>query len=295
MFERFFNKIFNIKFEPKQHKYYVNGKEIPSVTTIINKVLGNPFAQETLYMRQARDKGTLIHNAISKFILEGKEPDFPMAEFNNFIKLSNEHNISWTHSEEVVYGKIDDMEFAGTLDLFAFDKHEISDIKTGSTKALKKWQLQLSFYAQCLEFLLGIEVKKASILWLHNEDCEYIPITLLTVDELREFLKKYYQPELNITENVSLKCLSDKAIKEFNDTLTAIENMEQKIKSIKEQILSEMEQRQINQIKVGNRTISYVPSAQRESIDSKKLKAEYPQVWDMCKKVSKVNSSIRIK
>lgn len=287
---------FLLRFEPTTHKYYVKDREIPSVTGIISTILGNPFTLDTIYMRQARDKGTLIHNVINKFVTENIEPDFPMTEFENFVKLSNEHKLNWSYSEQIIYGNIDGMEYAGTFDLFDKSNEEISDIKTGSSKSIKKWQLQLSLYAQSLKSIYEEKVTKASILWLHGEIAEYIPIKLLSKQELSDFLMKYYKPDINNqNEEISLKCLSDKAIKEFNDTLTAIENMEQKIKSIKGQILSEMEQRQINQIKVGNRTISYIPSTIRESIDSKKLKDEYPQVWDMCKKTSKVSASIRIK
>lgn len=286
-----------IKFEPITHKYTRYNHEVPSVNGIIDKVLGNVFKKDTIYMRQARDKGTLIHSAISDFVLYNKIPDFPMIEFDNFLKISVKRKIIWDLSEQIIYNNIDGMEYCGTLDLFSLVNEEISDIKTGSTKQLKKWQIQLSLYAQALRDVFGLKVSIGSILWLHDEECEYVPMVLLSKEEIVAFLKKYYTEDTNTLEeeNLSLKCLDKKAIQELNETLTAIEVMEDKVKEIKEKILQEMEQRQINQIKIGKRVISYVAPTVRQVIDSKKLKQEYPQVWDICSKESKINASIRIK
>lgn len=296
MFEEILKKI-GITFEPKQHKYTIENREIPSVTTVIDKVMGNVFSKDTLYMRQARDKGTLIHKAISDFVLLGKEPELPMLEFYNFLKLTNEHNIVWSMSEQIIYNNIEGMEYAGTLDLFSMLSEEITDIKTGSTKQLKKWQIQLSMYAQSLRDIFGIKVTKGSIFWLHDDICEYIPIKLLTKEEIADFLRKYYFPNTNTPkgEEIALKCLNTQAIQELNETLTAIEVMEEKIKGIKEKIKLEMEQRNITQIRLGNRVVSYVAPTVRESVDTKKLKTEFPDVWNTCKKESKISSSIRIK
>lgn len=286
-----------IRFVEETHKYYVADKEIPSATTIISKVLGNPFAKETIYMRQARDKGTMIHKAISDFIVDGKEPEFIFPEFDNFLELSKKHDIVWDLSEQIIYNNVEGMEYAGTLDLFSLLSEEITDIKTGSTKQIKKWTIQLSLYAQALRDIFGIKVSKGSIFWLHNEDCEYIPITLLSKAEIADFLRKYYFPNTDTPkeEEIALKCLNSNAIQELDETLTAIEIMEEKIKSIKEKIKIEMEQRNITQIKLGNRLVSYVAPTVRESIDTKKLKSEFPDVWSSCKRESKVSSSIRIK
>lgn len=285
-----------LTFDAVKHKYYMVGentkREIPSVTTIISKVLGNPFAQETIFMRQARDKGTLIHQAISDYLTTEEYPVVPTEEFFNFIKITEEKKITWTLSEYMFYCKLGKYEYAGTIDLYSAINFEVTDTKTGSTKLLKKWQIQLSMYAIGLR-KLGYKVEKGSILWLHDEIAEYIPITLLSEEEIIAFLKEYYEPSEK--EEVSLQCLDQNAIREFTETLTAIEVMEEKIKETKEKIKLEMEKRNITQIKLGNRTISYVAPTKRVSIDSKKLKAEFPKVWEACVKESTVASSIRIK
>ena len=285
-----------IRFVPENHKYFKLDKEIPSANQIIDKVIGNVFAKNTLYMIRARDKGTLIHNAISDFVKFGKEPSFPMIEFDNFLKISKEKNIVWDLSEQIIYNNINSYEYCGTLDLYSLLREEISDIKTGSTKQLKKWQIQLSLYAWALRDIFGLKVSRGSILWLHNDKAEYIEIELLSDEAILHILMKYYGKGVDIQqEEISLKCLNSNAIQELDETLTAIEVMENKVKEIKEKIKLEMEQRNINQIRLGKRVISYVAPTEREIVDSKKLKEEYPQIWDSCKKVSRTSGSIRIK
>ena len=289
-------EMLGIRFVPETHKYFKDNKEIPSANQIIDKVMGNVFTKNTLQMIRARDKGTLIHNAISDFVKFGKEPSFPMTEFDNFLELSKKYDIVWDLSEQIIYNNINGYEYCGTLDLYSLLREEISDIKTGSTKQLKKWQIQLSLYAWALRNTFGLKVSRGSILWLHNDMAEYIEIELLSDEAILHILMKYYGKGIDIQqEEISLKCLNSNAIQELDETLTAIEVMENKVKEIKEKIKLEMEQRNINQIRLGKRVISYVAPTEREIVDSKKLRDEYPQIWDICKKTSKTNGSIRIK
>lgn len=186
-----------ISFEPLSHTYKRKRTVVASVNQIIDTVMGNSFTTNSLYMIRARDKGTLIHKVFSDFILFNKEPNFPMIEFDNFLKLSNEHNLTWNLSEQIIYNKIKGVEYCGTLDLYSSLSEEISDIKTGSSKNIKKWTIQLSLYAQALRDTFGLKVSKGSILWLHNEKAEYIPIELLETKEIVDFLKDYRRSNIN--------------------------------------------------------------------------------------------------
>lgn len=180
-----------ISFEPLSHTYKRKRTVVASVNQIIDTVMGNSFTTNSLYMIRARDKGTLIHKVISDFILFNIEPNFPMVEFDNFLKLSNEHNLTWNLSEQIIYNKIRGVEYCGTLDLYSSLNKEISDIKTGSSKNIKKWTIQLSLYAQALRDTFGLKVSRGSILWLHDNKSEYIEIELLTTKEIIAFLKDY--------------------------------------------------------------------------------------------------------
>lgn len=85
-------------------------------------------------------------------------------------------------------------------------------------------------------------------------------------------------------------------------TAVRIAEFERKAKEIKEAedalkaaILEEMESKGILSIKTEEMTISYVAPSDRESLDSKKLKAEKPDIYDEYVKISPVKSSVRVK
>lgn len=81
-----------------------------------------------------------------------------------------------------------------------------------------------------------------------------------------------------------------------------IEDFERRIKAIKEAedalkaaILAEMESKNILSIKTESMAISFVAESERESLDTKKLKEEKPDIYDEYVKFSPVKASIRIK
>lgn len=85
-------------------------------------------------------------------------------------------------------------------------------------------------------------------------------------------------------------------------TAVRIAEFERKMKEIKEAedalktaILEEMEDKDIKSIKTDDMTISYIAASDRESLDTKRLKSENPDIYDAYVKISPVKSSIRIK
>ena len=85
-------------------------------------------------------------------------------------------------------------------------------------------------------------------------------------------------------------------------TAVRIAEFERKMKEIKEAedalkaaILEEMEDKGIKSIKTDDMTISYIAPSDRETLDTKRLKAELPDIYDDFVKIAPVKSSIRIK
>ena len=83
-------------------------------------------------------------------------------------------------------------------------------------------------------------------------------------------------------------------IAEFERAMQAIKEQEE---ALKEAIKAEMENKGILSIKdeTNGMTISYVSPSNRETFDSKKFKADNPDLYDEYVKFSPVKSSIRIK
>lgn len=86
------------------------------------------------------------------------------------------------------------------------------------------------------------------------------------------------------------------------DTAGKIAEFERAAKEVKERedelkkaILSEMESKGVIKLDTDDLTISYVAPTDRETLDTKTLREELPDIYDAYIKISPVKSSIRIK
>jgi len=81
--------------------------------------------------------------------------------------------------------------------------------------------------------------------------------------------------------------------------LKLIDEQEKRLKETKEElkqnILSEMESKNILKLETDDLTITYIAPAERETFDSKKFREENSDLYDEYVKFSPVKSSIRIK
>ena len=83
-----------------------------------------------------------------------------------------------------------------------------------------------------------------------------------------------------------------KHIAEFEKMAKDIKAKEDELKKA---ILTEMESKGIIKLETDELTISYVASTDRETFDSKKLRADNPDLYDEYIRMSTVKPSIRIK
>lgn len=86
------------------------------------------------------------------------------------------------------------------------------------------------------------------------------------------------------------------------DVAQKIADFERKVKEIKdaedklkEAIKAEMADKNIIKLETNDLLVTYVAPTTRESLDSKTLKAELPDIYDSYVKISNVKDSIRVK
>src|SRR5216117_743446 len=162
-----YNGLHNVKFRSGNHRYYIDGKPKPGVTTIMGKVLAKPnlmlwplnmamkhleskvptiTAQDLADAREAhvkrRDKGadtgTIVHRLVEESLLKygtGEaivwEPDAEVtAAFDGFLKWQSTVKPRAVAVEQVVYSDLHG--FAGTFDsILEIDgKVYLADLKT---------------------------------------------------------------------------------------------------------------------------------------------------------------------
>ena len=76
---------------------------------------------------------------------------------------------------------------------------------------------------------------------------------------------------------------------------TRFNKVADEMESLKAAILAEMERKNIIKVETPKMEVTYIAPTTRESIDTKALKAECPEVADAYTKIMPVKSSVRIK
>lgn len=74
-----------------------------------------------------------------------------------------------------------------------------------------------------------------------------------------------------------------------------VKELKDKEDALKRAILEEMESKGVIKLDTDTLTITYVAPTERETLDSKTLREELPDIYDAYVKISPVKSSIRIK
>lgn len=140
-----------VEYNAEWHVYKLNGKIIPSVTTLLDTGEYNNVPEEVL--EYSRQKGTLIHKEIEEYLKEGKK-GFTQ-EFEEFVRLFTKY-------------------------YHLFNQIAIFDMKTYSTNSKDKKEKcfkQEVMYGKGVEHLTGIAPEHHYEIWLpHNKSGRIIDL-----------------------------------------------------------------------------------------------------------------------
>ena len=171
----------SLEFYEAEHKYTLDGEEIPSVSEILRFATREVYQEtDSFAMEAAADRGKRVHKAAEELDRTGRcecdgDIEGYVIAYRNFLR---EHDVKWDAIEKPVYDE--SAWYAGTIDRAGLlDKQPvILDIKTtkkisGKHKLLYSAQLTAYKYA----YTTNLYDTKLMILQLH-EDGTYklIPI-----------------------------------------------------------------------------------------------------------------------
>lgn len=197
----------SVDFYPETHQYFVDDKELPSITTLLSKVYGNPYANvNPEVLKRAADYGTAVHNELQELIEMRKEsPDIPLSfsyqETSNYFTFVEEiYKIKPILTEKVIV-LYDDNHIpvsAGRFDLLCTVNNELTlaDFKTTSTIHRQLVTAQLNLYARGAVqsgYISDQEKLKLGVIHLAGEKGRFIPVANLG--------ESFYSKFLNIDKN----------------------------------------------------------------------------------------------
>ena len=288
-----------IKFDENLHKYTVDGKEVISVTQLLQKHRITPSydAVDKELLRVASERGTLIHEEVEKWIKEG---DNGFTEEAEYICKYLHDEVYWGDdilSEQMVANDI----VAGRFDLLFHDSKKrlvLADIKTGNSKHLYGWTWQLSLYKYLYERMYNKKIEYLAIYWTHDEDLTVIPCEYVGDDKIENLLNA--EREGRLISDVDLG-VSEEELEDLTELMEKITVKEKELKLLKDMVDSvktvlygTMEKEGVKTVDRGKLKITYVAPSSRTSVDSKKLEKEEPEIYKKYVKTTTVAGSIKI-
>ena len=296
-----------VVFEPEHHTYNLNGKLLSGVTAIVKWLFPDTYKDipEDVLMRAA-DYGTLIHSKCELADSMGIVDD-PVVE--QYLRIIKEAGLQVALSEYLVS---DEKNIASSIDK-VFTDDSLGDIKTTSKVHWTNVTVQLSIYAYLYELQTGRKANKLYLIWLPKpqygtpmvKELERIPSTVCQYvvevyaehgDPLNAIaaLSHYINPETGRVKGEIPDGMQE-AVEELMMIKQRLDELTEREKELKKQVLTAMqnagEDTWSNDLIQFSRKAAY----ERESIDTKALKADMPDIYAKFKKVSKVAESISYK
>lgn len=160
-----------LRFEEAAHAYFLNGKEIPSVSKVMEPLSNYEYGNvDENVLKRAAYKGTAVHNAIENYLkygIDDLEPDY-RGYLEGFMGWWNYQKPEYVASEIRTYHRI--LGYAGTADLLALidGRLYLVDFKTTSRLVEKNCRVQLEAYAQALKSH-GIEIAGKKIVRMSKD------------------------------------------------------------------------------------------------------------------------------
>lgn len=303
-----------VSFDAATHTYTCGGRELEHVTPIIEWVYPGTYEGiDPEILKAAQERGSSIHNdcqmSDAGFEIDTEEVRAyqRLKALRGLESLTNEWLVDW---QEKVASKID----------VIFADMSIADIKTTSSIHEEKVSLQLSIYAWMLEEMNeGLVVPNIYVIWLPKQRYGYPVMRALRRIPSKvcmEVVLQYLQGKDNKAARLLLdaedaareeraimnQCEMSNLPAEFVEAEKEVARLEMEAKAIKERsealregLLRIMEETGTKKYEGEHLILTYKDAYERESLDASKVKSLYPDVWQECRKVSKVKPSLNIK
>lgn len=308
-----------VDFNESKHIYMVDGEvALYSATQLLAKHgLANDYTGvDKQVLEKKANYGTNVHKDIEHII---NEKDYePTTDEGKLFKEWAKDKLSGAIAEQLLGLDYKGLTIGGSCDLLGFDKADtpiIADHKTYyqmTSRTLRHIAWQLSLYDYMARHSKEINGKKLKwfgaktflVLWYHKAE-EKITLEPIEVDKIEDIeiealleaeLKgeKYRPKELVISDDLVLT-LQEKEI-ELAKRELEVKKFKKELETYRTQLREIMEEQGILNWKSPNGvvSISYVSGYTKNSVDSKKLAKERPDIYNAYLKPSSVSATVKV-
>lgn len=292
-----------VRFITDGHRYELEGRELVGVTPVVKWLFPETYTDiPDEVLQRAAERGTLVHSlcqlADTMGTVEGDEARAYVELMNGegLVSIANEYTVS------------DCENYASQIDVVCADG-SLCDIKATSKIHIPNVTLQLSIYAYLFELQNQCDAGRLYVVWLprkmYGQPC-IKELQRISADDCKFILDEYKSGADNTAARARFDALGiidgDGMPAAIRDTFDEMINLHRQIEALKAREdelkavwLTAMQE--AGEKKTGNDrfTVTRKFASTRATIDSKRLKADYPDIYAKCMKESITNESIIIK
>ena len=303
-----------VVFDNEHHTYTLDWRELSGVTPIVKWLFPDTYKGiPQSVLDKAAEYGTLIHSKCELYDNMGILPsddDECRQVVVEYARLTKDYQVA--KSEYLVS---DEQDIASCIDK-VFTDDSLGDIKTTSKVHMVNVQVQLSIYAWLYEMQTGRKANKLYLIWLPKpqygtpmiKELERIPADVCScivemyvkggdplnaMAVLSGYLMVTDEPKKRIEGEIPEAM--DEIINELITVKKQLDIFTEREKELKKMILDTMSIKGEDKWSSDLIQISRRAASERESIDTKALKANEPSIYESYKKVTKVAESLTYK
>ncbi len=302
-------------FDSGKHTYTLNGVRLSGVTAIVKWMFPETYKDiPQSVLEKAAAHGTQVHTKCELYDSLGIGDDMP--EVQDYIRLKKEQGLKTLVSEYLVD---DGAHISSSIDkVFEVDEsgcYPLGDLKTTSKVHRDNVTLQLSIYAYLFE-LNNPELKAGRLMciWLPKKqygDAAIIDLKRIPSDACEEIIAGYLAKEdsapyrekwFGSVESTEIELIEEALpvhLKDAEDMIINVEStlkeLERKRDELKNRMYHLMVKHNVKKWQSERLQLVRKLDSTRETLDSAKVKKNYPEIYEECKKVSAVKGSLTIK
>ena len=293
-----------VRFEADTHSYWLNGMPLTGVTGLLTRQLfGHKYDDvPAAQLEAAKQRGTRVHSDIYDFDEVGIVYETP--EVRGYKALKEQNGWTTVASE---YTVTDFTAYASRIDKVLVDESGniiLADAKTTYEldKPYVRWQL--SIYAYMFELINpGLKVSRLVGLWLRGENHEAVEVERIPTEEVKRLLEcdrmgYTFTPSSDVvkqTDSDTMPALiADNVIDEYIAMTAQVEELTRKLDTVKEAAIEAMKAYGVKKWDAHRIAMTYVAPKESDRLDSARLKAERPDIYEAYTKKVQSKESIRI-
>lgn len=284
-----------VQFDAATHTYHLDGVVLQGITgTLIKRAFPDKYKDiDPEVLAEAARKGHELHEAIQNFDRFGIVSDDERVR--NYAELKQGSGLVTVENEYLVS---DNEHYASSIDVVLENVTGdvvLVDIKTTYTLDRASTALQLSIYKRWFEQQNeGVKVSSICALWLPNRDhtiCELVELSPVSAEVIDALIEADLNDDPFIYTSVPQGY--DELEYEYRRYAKMKAEAEQGIEQVKTRLMELMKQENLQTIKSGYYTVSYIPEKVGKRFDSTLFKSENKDLYNKYMKDSVTAAQVR--